>query len=74
MISHHVFVGERLMAFSDAVFSIVATIMVSYNFSVCGRSHSSLSSLGDTFEIRRKQNKWSKIMLPLYAVIHHIII
>ena len=57
MISHHVFVGERLMAFSDAVFSIVATIMVSYNISVCGRSHSSLSSLGDTFEIRRKQNK-----------------
>ena len=54
MISHHVFVGERLMAFSDAVFSIVATIMVSYNISVCGRS---LSSLGDTFEIRRKQNK-----------------
>ena len=25
---HHVFAGERLTAFSDAVFAIVATIMV----------------------------------------------
>ena len=26
---HHVFAGERLQAFSDAVFAIIATIMVS---------------------------------------------
>ncbi len=36
---HHVFEGERLGAFSDAVFAIVATIMVSYHADIIISCH-----------------------------------
>lgn len=70
MISHHVFVGERLMAFSDAVFSIVATIMVSYNISLCVEYPSDHNH--QVIPLKLEENKINEVRQSYHYLLQYI--